>query len=416
MKNGPMTVEELWRSRARAFRKETMPYVRYMLQSGLLAFMSLIFISSAIGYFSLIRDLPPQFPVTAVGVVSLMIVLCWSPLRTWLSPADTVFLMPREGEMDRYLRLSLMHSTFRASLLAACVLLLYLPIYRLGPGYNPAWVLTLAAAMLKAANLWGSWRERQMVWPKVRLLSRLLRWGMTALALTVWLTCVLWQAAVFTLLIGILMLVVYRLPRRQRFPWEQLIAQEQTTRKRYYLWFGMFIDVPTMSSSVSRRPYLSWLLRTIPYGNRSTYVLLYAAALLRMEFGGILVRLLMLGCLVLYWLADAMLLSGWGAAFVYGLFLGVTGVQLSSLRHVHRYTVWKHVYPLPEKQRVRQLIVVDISGIIVCALLLFLFLFLPLAWHGIYTPSVTALILTAIYIALRPMRIMAKARKEAEEE
>lgn len=410
------TLEAIWSRRSRAFREETLPYFRYMGQSGFPAFVSLIFISSAIGYLSLIRQLPADFPIAATGVFSLMLVLCWSPLRTWLEAGDTVFLMPREAEMDGYLRRSFRYTSVGCTLLAAIVLLLYIPIYSQGPAINGGWILATVAAALKAGNVWGAWRERQMTWPGMRRIMRLLRWVTTALVLAVWLTCVAMQAAVFTILVGLLFLLIHRFPSRHRLPWERLIEEEARTRKRYYVFFGLFIDVPTLPSRVAKRPYLTWLLRSVPYSNRNTFVYLYTASLLRTEIGGIVIRLLLLGCLITYWLADAVSLSGWGSFLVFGVFMGVLAVQLGGLRHVHRYSVWKHVYPLPDKQRVDQYVKVDRVAMLICTALLWLFMALPLAWSAVYTPSIAAAAGAIIYVAVRPSRLRKKMLADADEE
>lgn len=416
MRADSISLENTWKQRALAFRKETLPYVRYMFQSGLPAFLSLILISASIGYFSFIRNVPPNFPITATGVLSLMLALCWSPLRTWLAPADIVYMMPREREMGSYLRRSFRRTAVQGIVLGAIVLLLYSPIYNQGPGHTEVSLLSIAAVLIKAGNVWGSWRERQMAWPSMRIMLRLVRWLLSAAALTAWLTCVLWQAAAFTLLIALTLLFMYRLPQRHRLPWDRLIEEEQATRKRYYTLFGMFIDVPTLSSTIHRRSYLSWMLRLIPYSHRNTYSYLYTAALLRTELGGMMLRMLLLGCLVTYWAAEAAAWSGWGAALVFAFFLAVMAVQLSGLRHVHRHSVWKHVYPLPEKQRHGQLIKVDRIGLLICAFLLWLPLILPLAGQGIYAPSMASLLGTLLYAGWRAMRLRVKLTKEADED
>ncbi|WP_138752482.1 ABC transporter permease [Paenibacillus sinopodophylli] len=410
------TLESIWQRRAKAFRTETMPYFRYMGQSGFPAFLSLIVISSAIGYIGLLRHVPDDFPFTIVGVIALTLVLCWSPLRTWLAAGDTVFMMPREADMNGYLRLSLRYTTLGCAVLVAIVFLLYMLIYVQGPAINGAWTLGIVAAGLKAVNVWGAWQERQMTWPSMRWLLRSLRWAMTALTVAAWLTSLLWQAAAFTLLLGILCMVLYRLPSKHRFPWERLIDEEARTRKRYYVFFGLFIDVPTLSSSIIKRSYLSWMLRRISFANRNTFVYLYSASLMRTEVGGIVLRLLFLGCLIVYWFAEAVSLSGYGSLIAFFIFMGLIAVQLGGLRHVHRYSVWKHVYPLPEKQRTDQFLRVDRFAIVLCTALLWLFAAIPLALSGVYMLSLAAAVLAIVYLAVRPMRLRKKLAQDEEEE
>ncbi|RJE91131.1 ABC transporter permease [Paenibacillus sp. 1011MAR3C5] len=406
----------LWRTRAKDFRNEIKPYIRYMAMSGFPSFLSLVFIASAIGYFTLVRDVPADFPIVQVGVLVMTPVLSWSPMRTYLAGADVVYLMPREHEMGPYLRSSFQRTIVKSVFLAAAVILLYLPIYRqVGTGSDLVWIV-FAALVLKAANAAGGWQERKLAWNSMRLLLRSARWLLTGLAVAAWLLTSPWQALLFTALCAVLAFVCYRLPQRHRLPWERLIAEEAVTRRRYYAFFGLFIDVPVLPSSIKRRAYLSWILPRIPFAHRYTFNYLFSATLFRSEIGGILIRILLLGALVNYMTADAASLSGWVAAFVYALFGIVFSLQLGGLRSVHRYSVWKHVYPLPDDKQTDQLIQVDRVALAAGLLLLWLPAALPLLLTGIVTPPVVMLIGALAYLAVRPMRLRRKIRSDADED
>ncbi|MCR2802541.1 ABC transporter permease [Paenibacillus soyae] len=407
---------ELRQERARAFRKEVLPYLRYMGQSGFPSFLSLLFIASAIGYVQLIRHLPADFPIVPVGVIALTPLLAWSPLRTYLFPADIVFIMPREAEMGEYLSKSLRGSFFKTGWLAAAVFMLYMPIYLQGDANIPAWLLAIGLLLVKGGNMAGACQERRMAWSGIRRISRLLRWTLTALAVAAWLTALWWQAAAFMVLCGLLAWLCCSLPKKQRLNWERLIHEETMTRKRYYAFFGMFIDVPVLAPSVSRRPYLDWIIPRIRYAHSQTFVFLYGASLIRSELGGILVRILLLGGLVCYMAADSQNLAGWAAVFAYVLTGLVYGLQLSGLRAVHCHSVWKHVYPLPEEKQIEQLLRVDRAALIAGLLLLWLPAALPLLIGGLFAPPLAALAAAFLYAATRPARLRRKLRVEADED
>jgi ABC-2 type transport system permease protein len=407
---------ELWGTRAGAFRKETFPYLRYMAQSGFPAFLSLVFIASAIYYVGLIREVPPGFPVTEVGIAVLTPVLCWSPLRTWLAAADVVYLMPREHGMRPYLERSFRYSATLGAVIALVVFLLYMPIYRSGQGETAPWLLAAAFAALKIGEHLGAWRERRMSWGAARLAYRIARWLVTAVIVGAWLRYPSWQAAVFMALCLLLGAAAYRLPRRQRFPWERLIQEEASTRKRYYSAFGMFIDVPALSASIARRPYLAWIMPRIGYGQHNAYVYLFAASLFRTEIGGILIRLLLLGGLVSYWAADAASLQGWGAACSYAIFAFIISLQLGGLRHVNRYTVWKNIYPLPLDGQREQYAKLDRASLLGALSLLWLPAGLPLLIKGVYaTPLCMAGVMLIYVIAIRPGRMRKKLMMDEDD-
>lgn len=411
------SLEAVWVRRAKDFRKEIVPYLGYMGQSGFPLFISLIVISATLGYFKLIHHLPSEFPITLVGTFVMLPVLCWTPLRTWLAAADIVFHMPRESEMGAYLRRSFNRSITLTALLSAFVLLVYWPIYKQGPGIASGWILILFAAALRAGNTWGAWRERQLAWPNVRRLLRLLRYAATGLAWAAVLLRAPWQAAAFTLLICVLFMLLYRIPSSHPLPWERLIEEEARTRRSYYSFFGLFIDVPTMPSKAASRPYLSWLLKLIPFRFNNTYVYLYAGSLLRTEIGGIVIRLLLLSALIVYWFAEAAWLSGWGAAVVYILAILIVSAQLSGLRHTHRYSVWRHVYPLPDSQRMDSLVIVDRWALLIVSIVMWLPSGIMLIWQGLLVPAMFALLVAFLYIwSVRPGRMKRSLKSDADEE
>ncbi|MHA7964346.1 ABC transporter permease [Paenibacillus sp. CAU 1782] len=414
-------LDKLWRERKQRFRREIMPYIRYMGQSGFPAFMSLIIITAIISYAKLVIEVPANFPIAEIGVLVLTPFLSRSPLRTWLHPADVVYLMPSEHKMGSFLSLSFKHSIKWSGIAAAFVFFLFAPLYSASLEYSDTggagvWLLAFVCLVLRGANYWGAWQERRTAWSGYRLFYRILRWLLTALVIGSWLIAPLWQAAIFTLLCVLLMGVLYRNASKSFFPWERLIAEERATRKRFYAFFSLFIDVPVLDNSIARRPYLTWLLRRISYGQRNTYVYMYAASLLRTEIGGILLRIAGLGCLVTYWAGDYASLSGWSAVFSMLVFGFVYSVQLGALRNINKYTVWKSIYPLPENGRIGQYLKVDAAALAAGLVLLWLSAALPLLFQGIFVPPVAAAVLLLLFCWRRPKSLRKKLLSEEEED
>jgi ABC-2 type transport system permease protein len=416
------TLEGTWRKRASAFYRESMPYVGYMLRSGVPLVFFLVVIVGAAYYTEFIKQVPADFPAVAAGAVLLTPVIAWSPLRTWLQPADLVFLMPREAQMGVYIRRSFRHNMPGGLALAGIVLLLYWPI-RAGAAeaaaaWKPSlWLVLAALLVLKAISSLAAWRERQAAWPSGRITLRLLRWLLTALAAAAWLACLPWQAAGFTACAAALWWAASRLPARQGFPWEVLIREEGRTQARYYRFFGWFSDVPALGSAIRARPYLSWLSRLVPLRRRSTYTYLYSLTMSRTELGGMLLRLVLLGMLCCYWLGEAAWLGGWGTAAAQLLFLLIAALQTSALGSWHQYMVWRHVYPLPEKERLQSLIHADRVALLLILLLLWLAGSLPLLPQGKPAAAIAAAAAGAGYILLvRPRRLSRRLLAEDEEE
>lgn len=409
-------LEGLWKKRAEAFRKEIKPYFGYVIQSGFPGFSVLMLILASIGYGRFIRDIPPDFPVTAAGAILLTPLVCRSPLRTWLRPGDTVFLLRLEGAMPFHIRRSILRGLLPGTALALAALAIYWPLHRsAAAGAGTGWTLIVMTAALFAANSTASWQERRMAWSGARRLLRLLRWLLTAAAVYFFLGAATWKALLFSLAAAALLAAAYRLPRKLSFPWERLIEEEERTRSRYYRFLGLFADVPQLPSRIYKRPYAAWIARAVPLSGSNAYRYWYALILLRTELGGMLLRLLLLGLPAVYWLADAAWLSGWGAAAAQLFVLGTAGLQLSALGHWHRHSVWRHIYPLPGAARTRSLLAVDRAAMALLAFPLLLAGAIPLLRAGYPEAAAGGALLTAVYLfVLRPSRLRRKLAKAEE--
>ncbi|SDS11565.1 ABC-2 type transport system permease protein [Paenibacillaceae bacterium GAS479] len=415
-------LEKEWRRRAGVFFRSCLPYLGDMARSGLPLVLFALIITGSAFYTDFIDRIPANYPAAAVGTLLLAPVLYWNPMRTWLQPADLVFLTRREASMGGYMRRSWRHTLPGGLLLAAAVLLLYWPIRSHVPedavsGWTPSLVTVLVVVLaLKLLGSGAAWRERQTAWPISRRLLKLLRLLLTVCMLYFWLSAEPFKALLVTIPSIILWWQASRIPARLRLPWEQLIREEERTEGRYNRFFGWFTDVPSQPSSVRSRPYFSWIASRIPLRRRSTYTYLYSLSIARTELGGMLLRLTLLGMLSSYWLGEAKWLQGWGAAACLLLFLVIAGLQSGALASWHRHTVWRHVYPLPENGRLRSAAVVDRFALIVIGTLLWLAGCMPLLIAGAVIPAVAAALLALFYLLLRPRRMLRRGMLEEEEE
>ncbi|WP_176220678.1 ABC transporter permease [Cohnella massiliensis] len=278
--------------RADEFRKEVVPYFRYVLQSGGLVFSAIaIFLIS--GYVGLLTDMPAGWPAAAVGVAGLAIVAVYTPLRTYLQPSDTIFLLPLETDLaDTVIRPRLRRAIVAAGARLLVAFAAFAPLYVRAPETasaaeaRPLWAVGLAFVLLGGCSSWLAWQERRIVAAALRRFLRLLRWLAVAVMTAALLLKPFWPAAAFAALCCLLLALVVRLPARYEVPWEALIAEEGATRRRWMRFLGWFVDVKTEQAKPAKRDWIAWTADLLPRRSRSAWTYLYAKTLVRGEAFG----------------------------------------------------------------------------------------------------------------------------------
>jgi len=403
---------QLWLGRKQRFMKEVIPYIRYMSMSGFPVFLSLIGIVSVIQYVNLIKDVPPQLPIAWIGAIVLTPLLCYSPLRTFLQDADVIYLMPMEHKLKAYIKQAMARSFRNSALLLLVVLLIFWPLYRQSDGYIGLWIVGIFL-LLKLFNAYSGWQERRLIWNYQRGLMRTIRWLLMFGIVLAWLKhfSLIWTT-IFTVSAAALLYTIYRSMNKAAFPWKRLIDEEKFTLRRMYSFFNWFTDVQAVPPIVKKRYYLAWLVRVVPYRKAATFIYLHIITFVRTEIGGICVRLVLLGGLVNYMVADSLGMQGWGAVITYVLFSVLIAVQVGTLRSVHRHAIWKHIFPLSVTLQQKQLVIVD------CLLnyVLLFILMLPTfpMWGGHAYQLIVMLAFLIIFPLIRAKQLQIAMRKEED--
>lgn len=363
-----MDPQQLWKQRKGAFWQEVFPYFRYVGQSGFLLLLGFLLIGGAAGYVGFLGQIPENYPVRVVSLVVLTPFVLYSSFRTFLKSADIVYLLRVEPRMQEYFRRSFRYSMLpQAIWLSMAYCILWLLYVRADQDPKPFLLLWIVLLILKVCNSYGSWQERRMSLPFARWAYRLVRWAMTVLLLAVWLWQPTWKAALFSSILILTYGLSLRFPSKHKVPWETLIAIERDQRGRFMLFLNWFVDVPSMPQKVYKRTWLNALSQRIPWQQQSTYLYLYTKTFLRSDVLGMVMRLLVIGMMVMYWLRD----SSW-AALVYAFILLVIGTQLAAIRRFHRYSFWASIYPIPFRSRKQAIVKLARRVHLIAAVLLWL--------------------------------------------
>ncbi|MBE9915983.1 ABC transporter permease [Paenibacillus donghaensis] len=333
--------------RSRFWGKEVLPYVGYVIQSGVAVLLLFAIIAFSAWYTSLVQHIPAGFPIRWIMLVLFVPLTVSSSFRTYLQPADVVFLLPQESRMRKYFQASWISGVIYKLLGLALVFLISWPLYiRSEADPKPFSLFLLVLIALKLLASYGCWKELRMVSRKGATASRLLRYVIIALSIAAW----LWQPAgrslIFILLIAATYVAALRFPAKHLVAWERLIAQEKTHIGRVLMVLGWFVNVPSRQQRIHSRKWLFWAGNRISWKPETAYRYLLMKSFIRSDILGIVIRAGILAVFLVWWMRSGMVGSG-----IYLFFVFLAGVQLSTLLRYHSESFWLHVYPLPPGSR-----------------------------------------------------------------
>lgn len=342
----------LRKERKAAFRREIVPYFRYVFQSGFGLFVSAIFFAFLIWYTDFIKAVPEAWPVKETGVALLFLMSIRTPLRTYLRPADPIFLLAMEDRMlDAYIAPSLKKGIATSVFCTIAAFALYWPIYSRSPETSviaenhPFIALAVLFALLSGFNAFGGWTERRLADRSRRLGTKLARWALTGLVVAGLLLKPLLASIGFMLVCVAAMTIVYRLPAKHALPWERLIEEEAGARRRWMAFLSWFVDIPTETAKPAYRRWIAWAGDLFPWQRKWAWHYLYAKVFLRGETFGALWRWVLITCLVVAVSGNAL-----ADAIVFGVSAVVCGLQLSELRRV-RFVETADTLPIEPERR-----------------------------------------------------------------
>jgi ABC-2 type transport system permease protein len=346
-------LDRLWGRRAAAFWKEAAIYWSYASRSGLSAFLLLFIIIGSYAYMKILQTLPADYPYWRITTPLLALVLAVSPVRTFLKPADQVFLMPAELRLDGYWRRSLGYSyLFQAGWVLLALLLLW-PLYSHCEGSGAASFAAAAGALLlaKAAGLYARYNQGRLLFRYHRLPLEILR----LVGAVVFGFMLLTQNILLALFVWVLFLVVHsaavRLLPKHRIPWEYWIRKESSHLKAHYTFFSWFADVPKLPAKPRTRALLAGALNRLPFDKSETYRFLYGKTFLRTELFGITARILAFAVLLLLVVENTVV-----EPVIYATALLMSAATVSSLDQMHRYSFWLELYPVDKALRVSAIV------------------------------------------------------------
>ena len=342
--------QHLWKERFGTFAKETGSYLRYIFNGHLVIVVLFLLGTAAFYYQEWIKTLQPDFPAAWIIALILAAVLTYSPIQTFLTEADKIFLLPLETRLDDYFRKSITFSLSLQSYVLLLVLAVLMPLHVKidGADFKSFFILLIVLILIKWINILIRWNVQYFIEKNVWLTDNLIRFFINVVLLYFIFSGAQLIFAAVPAVVLILLYFYYKNQTKDKgLKWEQLIEDEERRMNAFYRVANMFTDVPKLRDRTKRRKWLDWLVNIIPYKQDLAFSHLYLRTFARSgDYFGLLVRLSLIGGAALYFLS-----YGPGQILLALLFMYLTGFQLLPLWNHHQNKLWVSLYPVPEFAR-----------------------------------------------------------------
>ncbi|MFE8696286.1 ABC transporter permease [Cytobacillus sp. FJAT-53684] len=340
--------KKLWKERFSQTSKELSRYLRYIFNGHIVIVMVFLLGTAAFYYQEWLTTIPEQFPAAIIMAIVLASILTYSPIFTFLTEADRIFLLPLENRLQGFFKRSMVVSYLFQAYLLIMGLAVFMPMYaRINEGDFQAFLPFFTAMLvIKVMNLLIRWKVQYYVEKSVHLTDSLIRYAVNAVFLFFLFSnesLLLLLPEVFLL---ILLLLFYRNSTKEKgLKWEFLIEQEERRMTSFYRLANMFTDVPNLRDRVKRRLWLDWLFSKLEYGQKNTFSYLFIRTFLRAgDYFGLFIRLTIIGAAGIYLIS-----FGFGQILLILLFMYLTGFQLVPLWNHHQHKLWVKLYPVDEE-------------------------------------------------------------------
>lgn len=344
-----MSTSELFHKRMKSAWTYAMRIIRVIIGGGgTPLIVGIVLIALYFAYRQFLAWLPADFPIAFMLAVPYSLLVTSSRIRTWIKPADLVFLLPLETQMKPYFRASLTYSTAIHLIHLGIFTLLAYPLFFIMWKSNLAILLAyLFFALIQVFNVLLEWWEMRLTVSLSRNKIRMATGGRFLLNAGAAFFFLHQQAGgVLGMTVGLLLLgwALYKQVPANPYPWQRLQIQEQNIRTRYYALASMFVDLPHLKTPIRKRKWFTRLLPQWPNQTTSSY-LFWRTFFRKSELFSVSIRLILWAMILI-----AVFPNRWVVLAVYLGCIWMFSVQLPSLAVSQQYPVIHKLYPLSPKQ------------------------------------------------------------------
>ncbi len=183
-----MDLKELRRTRRGRFMGSMLPYVGYIIQSGVAMVFLFVLIVFSAWYTSLLQNVPEGIPIRWIMLAILLPAAVHSSFRTYLQTPDTIFLLPQGHRMKEYFAPSWVSGNVWKIIRLLFVLITLWPLYiRTDDSPKRLLFTVLILIAVKLIASYGLWKEVAMLSRPMAGVFTFLRWAVGGLIIAAWL-------------------------------------------------------------------------------------------------------------------------------------------------------------------------------------------------------------------------------------
>lgn len=343
--------KSLFNTRQKEELIEKLNYNKFIFNGHFLIFLTIMLGAFALGYSNWLQDIPQNINYRLILSVILAVVSIF-PLRTLFREADKLYLLPFEKHLSIYIKKAIIYSYINRLFLPIIVLIVGFPLFYelLGSKfylYITVIVLSFIYPLMGLIIKWFWLKYGLEVWG-----ANILLFIVYASGYFITLKVGLFSGITTILVLISLVILMESINRGTFYQWETLIAIEYNHKMNYYKLVNMFTDVKVLNERTVRRKYLDLFLRT-PSSKKFNENYMYKFLFIRSFARGkdaffIVLRFLIIGLILIWWIDQAIISAILGALIMYLLIL-----QLSQFYKQQAYGLWPQVWPVNEDKVIK---------------------------------------------------------------
>ncbi|EXJ22913.1 ABC transporter, permease protein EscB [Alkalibacterium sp. AK22] len=346
-----MEIKDVFKQRSQLYYRQLGKYLKYVFNDHFV--VALLILTGALGftYSDYVETVSAQalLPRLILSVV-LFSLLTFGSIRTLIEPADGIYLLPLEKELEPVMKRHLATAAFvygaGASLLATVTLPLVFSLEIVTGGTSFLWYVMLISLKLVDVNSqYQAFKVNQagevhLKWFKegVMLLSIAVGLFLSLVAGTILAAAMLCWSVYQSLMSQ----------SQQVWNWEKMIDSEQKRIQALYRLINLFVETPYGSHRVHRLKWLDGAVTLFDRGHSPHAYYINRVFFRQTSFSGLYLRLLLIGSVFMLF-SPAIYLN----VLVSLLFLYLIGFQLLPLKQVLDETIYFKLYPVKNTDKIR---------------------------------------------------------------